>query len=53
MDILNAERGQGIAEYAFLLVLVFLVVLVVLQLFGISVFDIYTYLVEELLKVFT
>jgi Flp pilus assembly pilin Flp len=53
MFFLNAERGQGIAEYAFLLTLVFLVVIVVLQLFGISVFDIYTYLVETLVEVFT
>jgi Flp pilus assembly pilin Flp len=53
MDILFAEQGQGIVEYAFLLSFIFLVVVGVLYLFGISVYDIYDYAVPILVDTFS
>lgn len=36
------ENGQGLVEYALILVLITLVVIVALELFGISVSDLFT-----------
>lgn len=47
------ERGQGLAEYAFLISLVVVVVILVLSLFGISVRDIYDGFVPLLVEIFT
>lgn len=47
------ERGQGLVEYAFLISLVVIIVLVVLYLFGVSVEDMYNYTIGELVDVFT
>ncbi len=37
-----SEKGQGLVEYALILVLIVLVVIVLLELFGIKVSDIFT-----------
>lgn len=47
------ELGQGLTEYAFIISLVIIVVIVILYLFGISVLDIYNYFVPILVDVFT
>lgn len=47
------ERGQGLVEYAFLISLVVIVVIVVLSLFGVSVEDMYNYTIGELVDAFT
>ena len=47
------ERGQGLVEYAFLLVFVVLVVIVALRVFGISVLDLYEYFVPKLVEAFS
>jgi len=53
MELSSSELGQGLAEYAFLFVLVVIVVIVTLQLFGISVLDMYEYILSELGEVFS
>ena len=53
MELSSSELGQGLAEYALLFVLVVIVVIVALQLFGISVLDMYEYIVSELGEVFS
>ena len=53
MELSSSELGQGLAEYAFLFVFVVIVVIVILQLFGISVLDMYVYIVSELGEVFS
>jgi pilus assembly protein Flp/PilA len=47
------ERGQGLAEYAFLFSLVVIVVIVVLALVGVSVENLYDQAVTKLVEVFT
>jgi pilus assembly protein Flp/PilA len=47
------ERGQGITEYAFIMSLVVIVVIVVLSLLGVSVEDMYHYTIGRLVEVFT
>ena len=47
------ERGQGLTEYAFLLSLVVLVVIVSVFFFGVSVEDLYNNFVTTLVYVFT
>ena len=47
------ERGQGLVEYAFLISLVVILVIVVLTLFGVSVEDMYDFTIGELVDVFT
>jgi len=47
------ERGQGIAEYAFLISLVVVVIILVLSFFGISVRDMYEGFVPLLVEVFS
>jgi Flp pilus assembly pilin Flp len=53
MDIYLDERGQGLTEYAFIISLVIVVVIIVLYFLGVSVVDIYTYFVTILVKVFS
>ena len=53
MKLSSSEIGQGLVEYAFLFVFVVIVVIVILQLFGISVFDIYEFAINQLSEVFT
>lgn len=53
MKIKCDERGQGLTEYAFILSLVILVVIVVVYLFGVSVEDLYDNFVTTLVDVFT
>ena len=47
------ERGQGLVEYAFLISLVVIVVIVVLTLFGVSVEEMYDFTIGELVEAFT
>jgi pilus assembly protein Flp/PilA len=47
------ERGQGLTEYAFLISLVVIVVIVVLYLFGVSVEELYDYTIGRLVDAFT
>ena len=47
------ERGQGMAEYAFILSLVVIVVIVILYFFGITLRDIYEYFVLTLVDLFS
>jgi len=53
MLFLREERGQGLTEYAFLLSLVVLIVIVVVFFLGVSVEDLYNYFVPALVDVFT
>ena len=47
------ERGQGLVEYAFLISLVVIVVIIALTLFGVSVEEMYDFTIGELVEVFT
>lgn len=47
------EEGQGLTEYAFIISLVIIVVIVILSIFGISVLDLYNYFVPELVEALT
>jgi hypothetical protein len=47
------ELGQGLTEYAFIMSLVVIVVIVILYFLGVSVFDIYNYFVPILVDTFT
>jgi pilus assembly protein Flp/PilA len=49
----SSERGQGLAEYAFILVLVAVVVIVVLALFGDSVEALYNSAIPTLVNAFS
>jgi hypothetical protein len=49
----QGERGQGLTEYAFLLSLAVLVVILALFLFGVSVVELYDNFVPRLVDVFT
>ena len=42
------ERGQGLVEYALLLILVAMIVLGVLMILGVSIGDYYTYIIDNL-----
>jgi hypothetical protein len=53
MEWSNSEIGQGLAEYAFIIVLVVVVVIVALQILGISIADMYEYIVPELSEAFS
>lgn len=46
------ERGQGLLEYALILVLVVLVVIIILSILGVSVFDLWENAVYPLCEVF-
>jgi Flp pilus assembly pilin Flp len=52
MNLSASEIGQGIVEYAFLIVFFILVVIGILQLFGISVLDMFEYAVTHLGEAF-
>ena len=47
------ERGQGLAEYAFLFSLVVVVVIVALTLVGMSIGDLYEGAVTKLVEIFS
>jgi pilus assembly protein Flp/PilA len=53
MQFTPKERGQGIAEYALILVLVVLIVIVVLYFLGVSINDLWVNAVTPLCKVFS
>jgi Flp pilus assembly pilin Flp len=42
------ERGQGMAEYGLSIILVAIVVIVVLQILGVSIGEMYTFIVGQL-----
>lgn len=44
----SIQKGQGLVEYALILVLIVIVVMVILQLFGFSLIDFYTIAVHAL-----
>lgn len=44
----SEEKGQGLVEYALILVLIVIVVMVAMKLFGVSLFDFYTTAVNAL-----
>ena len=47
------ERGQGLVEYALLLILVAMIVLGVLMILGVSIGETYTFVIDELYAIFT
>lgn len=49
----HAEDGQGLVEYAFILVLVALVVIMVVALYGNSVESLYDFTINKLVDTFT
>jgi len=49
----QAENGQGLVEYALILVLVALVVIIVVALYGNSVENLYNYTINRLVDTFT
>ena len=49
----KAEGGQGLVEYAFILVLIAVVVIVAVALFGDSLSNMYDGAITELVKAFT
>ena len=53
MEYSTEERGQGLVEYAFLIALVAIVVLLVLSLFGYSVEELYSDTIGRLVEVFS
>ena len=48
MLFMHSERGQGLVEYALILILVFFVVLVVLVLLGPGIGNMYSMVIEAL-----
>lgn len=42
------ERGQGLSEYALLIVLVAMVIMIMLIIFGEGLADVYQYIVDQL-----
>lgn len=42
------EKGQGFTEYGLAIILVAIIVLGVLQILGFSIFDYYTYIIDNL-----
>lgn len=48
MEQIRRDQGQGLIEYAFIIVLVSLVVLVMLQIFGSSLGNVYSTIIDTL-----
>ena len=53
MDINQTERGQGLVEYAFILALVFLVVIIVVALYGEALVALYEDAILPLVETLT
>ena len=53
MKLSSSESGQGLVEYALILVFIAIVVILILQILGISVFDLYDSAISKLLEVFS
>ena len=52
MEFPNSEHGQGLIEYALILALVFLVVIIVVAFFGDAIVELYNNTINPLLDVF-
>jgi Flp pilus assembly pilin Flp len=53
MKLSSSEIGQGLVEYALLLVFIAIVIIVILEILGISVFDLYDFAISKLVEVFS
>ena len=53
MKLSSSEIGQGLTEYALLFVFIAIAIIVILQLFGISVFDMWDFAVARLGEAFS
>ena len=52
MELSTSEIGQGILEYGFILILVSVVSIVILEILGFSVFDLFEYAIVNLGEAF-
>ena len=52
MESSSSEHGQGLVEYAFLLVFIAVMVIAVLEITGVSLYDLYDFAIGKLVEVF-